>query len=72
MKIAVIHRLDDTDIEKAWKNAELEEIEDLAAEILGKAQETQSIEDDLICILYVAFRCGFKMAIESNWISISE
>jgi len=63
MKIAVIHRLDDTYIEEAWKNAELEEIEDLAAELLGKAQEAQSIEDDLFCILYLAFRCGFKTAI---------
>ena len=53
----------DTYIEEAWKNAELEEIEDLAAELLGKAQETQSIEDDLFCILYLAFRCGFKTAI---------
>jgi hypothetical protein len=70
MKIAVIHRLDDTYIEKAWKNAELEEIEDLAAELLGKAQEAQSIEDDLI--LYLAFRCGFKTAIGSNRISMSE
>jgi len=63
---------DDTYIEKAWKNAELEEIEDLAAELLGKAQEAQSIEDDLICILYLAFRCGFKTAIGSNRISMSE
>ena len=63
MKTAVIHRPDDTYIEKAWKNAELAEIEDLAAELLGKAQEAQSIEDDLICILYLAFRCGFKTAI---------
>ena len=63
MKIAVIHRLDDTDIEKAWKHAETEEIEDLAAELLGKAQEGQSIDDDLFCILYLAFRCGFKTAI---------
>jgi hypothetical protein len=64
MKIAAIHRLDDTYIEEAWKNAELEEIEDLAAELLGK--------DDLICILYLAFRCGFKTAIGSNRISMSE
>jgi hypothetical protein len=63
MKIAVTHRHDDTYIEKAWKHAELEEIENLAAELLGKAQEAQSIEDDLICILYLAFRCGFKTAI---------
>jgi len=72
MKIAVIHRLDDTYIEEAWKNAELEEIEDLAAALLGKAQEAQSIEDDLICILYLAFRCGFKTAIGRNRISMSE
>ena len=41
----------------------MEEIEDHAAEILGKSQEGQSIEDDLFCILYLAFRCGFKTAI---------
>jgi hypothetical protein len=63
MKIAVVHRLDDTCIEKAWKHAETEEIEDLAAELLGKAQEGQSIDDDLFCILYLAFRCGFKTGI---------
>ena len=62
MKIAVTHRLDDTYIEKAWKNADTEEIEALAAELLGKAQEGQSIEDDLFCVLYLAFRCGFKTA----------
>ena len=72
MRITVTHRLDDTYIEKAWKNAELEEIEDLAAELLGKAQEAQSIEDDLFFILYLAFRCGFKTAIGSNRISMSE
>jgi hypothetical protein len=53
---------DDTYIEKAWKNADTEEIEALAAELLGKAQEGQSIEDDLFCVLYLAFRCGFKTA----------
>jgi hypothetical protein len=72
MKITVIHRLDDTYIEEAWKNAELEEIEDLAAEILGKSQEGQNIEDDLFCILYLAFRCGFKTAIgqpdKTEWV----
>ncbi len=72
MKIAVTHRLDDTYIEKAWKHAEIDEIEDLAAELLGKAQEAQSIEDDLICILYLAFRCGFKTAIGNKGISMSE
>jgi hypothetical protein len=56
--------LDDTCIEKAWKCAETREIEDLAAELLGKAQEGQSIEDDLFSILYLAFRCGFKTAID--------
>jgi len=55
--------LDDAYIEEAWKYADTEEIEDLAAELLGKAQEGQSIEDDLFSILYVAFRCGFKTAI---------
>lgn len=63
MKITVSPRLDDTYIEKAWKHAETEEIEDLAAGLLGKAQEAQSIEDDLFCVLYLAFRCGFKTAI---------
>jgi hypothetical protein len=41
MKITVSPRLDDTYIEKAWKHAETEEIEDLAAGLLGKAQEAQ-------------------------------
>jgi hypothetical protein len=72
MKMAVIHGLDDAYIEKAWKNAELQEIETLAAELLRKAQEAQSIEDDLFCILYLAFRCGFKTAIGSIRISMSE
>jgi hypothetical protein len=44
MKIAVTHRLDDTYIEKAWKHAEMEDLENLAAELLGKAQEAQSID----------------------------
>ena len=30
MRIILTHRLDDTYIEKAWKHAETEEIEDLA------------------------------------------
>ena len=47
MRITVTHRLDDNYIEKAWKHAEMEEIEDVAAGLLGKAQEAQSIEDDL-------------------------
>ena len=72
MKSTVTHRLDDTDIENAWKDAETEEIEDLAAGILGKTQEAQSIEDDLFCILYLAFRCGFKTAIGNIWICMSE
>ena len=72
MTRAVTHRLEDTYIEKAWKHAETEEIENLAAELLGKAQEAQSIEDDLFCILYLAFRCGFKTAIGNNRISMSE
>ena len=62
MEIAVTHRPDDAYIEKAWKHAEMEEIEDHTAEILGKSQEGQSIEDDLFSILYLAFRCGFKTA----------
>lgn len=60
----MIHGLDDSYIEKAWKRAETNEIEDLAAELLGKAQEARSIEEDLFCILYLAFRCGFRTAIE--------
>lgn len=51
MQITVTYRLDDTYIEKAWKHAEIEEIEDLAAGLLRKAQEAQGIEDDLFCIL---------------------
>jgi hypothetical protein len=33
-------------LRKAWKHAEMEEIEDVAAGLLGKEQEAQSIEDD--------------------------
>jgi hypothetical protein len=42
MRITVTHRLDDTYIEKAWKHTEMEEIEDLAAGLLGKAQEAKA------------------------------
>lgn len=63
MKAVVTHRLDDAYIEKLWKHAEMEDIEDHVAEILGKSQEGQSIEDDLFCVLYLAFRCGFRTAI---------
>ena len=59
-------RDDHTCIEKAWKHAETEEIEDLAAELLEKAREDRSIEDELFCILYLAFRCGFKAAIGND------
>ena len=72
MEIAVTHGLDDAYIEKAWKHTETEEIENLAAELLRKAQEAQSIEDDLFCILYLAFRCGFKTAIDNIRISMNE
>jgi hypothetical protein len=65
-------RLDDTYIEKAWQYAETREIEDLAAALLGKAEKGQSIEDDLFCILYLAFRCGFKTAVANNRISAGE
>src|SRR3954465_5347037 len=64
--------LDDTYVEKAWEYADTEEIEALAAELLGKAQEGQSIEDYLFCILYLAFRCGFKTAIGNDRTSMSE
>ena len=60
MKAVATHRLDDAYIEKLWKHAEMEDIEDHAAEILGKSQEGQSIEDDVFCVLYLAFRCGFR------------
>jgi len=63
MRITVTHGLDDTYIEKAWKHAETEEIEDLAAGLLGKAREGQSIEDDLFCVLFLAFRYGFQTAV---------
>jgi hypothetical protein len=70
MKI-ITHGPVDAYIENAWKHVEMEEIEDYAAEILGKSQEGQSIEDDLFCIFYLAFRCGFKTAIgqpdKSEW-----
>ena len=59
MRIVITHRLDDVYIEKAWKHVEMKEIED-RAEILGKSQEGQSIEDDLFCVPYLAFRCGFR------------
>ena len=72
MARAVVHRLDDTDIETAWKHAETHEIENLAAEILGKAQDAQSIEDDLFSILYLAFRCGFETALGTIRISLRE
>ena len=72
MEITVTHKLDDPYIEKAWKRAETEEIENLAAELLRKAQEAQSIEDDLFCILYLAFRCGFETAVGNIRISMSE
>ena len=65
-------RPDEACIEKAWRYAETAEIENLAAELLAKAQEGQSIEDDLFCILYRAFRCGFKTAIDNNLTGMSE
>jgi hypothetical protein len=66
MKIVITHRVDDDYIEKAWKHVEMGEIEDHAAKILGKSQEGQSIEGDLFCIIYLAFRCGFKTAIDAT------
>lgn len=71
MEIAVTDGFDDAYIEKAWKHAETEDIENLAAELLRKAQEAQSIEEDLFCILYLAFRCGFKAAMGNIRISMS-
>ena len=55
--------LNEAFIERAWKYADTEEIENLGAALLGKAQEGRSIEEDLFSILYLAFRCGFKTAI---------
>jgi hypothetical protein len=66
MKIVVTHRLDDTQIEKAWKQVEIQDIEDRAAGLLGKSQEGQSIEDDLFYILYLTFRCGFRTG---HWVA---
>jgi hypothetical protein len=63
MKVVITRRPDDAYIENAWKHVEMQEIEDHAADILGKSQEGRSIEDDLFSILYLAFRCGFKTAI---------
>ena len=42
MQIAVTHRLDDTYIEKAWKHAETEEIEDLAAGLWEKHKKPKA------------------------------
>jgi hypothetical protein len=72
MERAVTHGLDDTFIKTAWRHAETQDIEDLAAELLRKAQEAESIEEDLFCILYLAFRCGFITAIGNIRISMSE
>ncbi len=62
-------RCDDADIEEEWKRAELDEIENLAAELLGKARDAQSIEEELIWVLFLAFRCGFKTAIGNDRMS---
>lgn len=72
MQIAVTHKLDDAYVRQAWRHAETVEIENVAAELLRKAQEAQSIEEDLFCILYLAFRCGFNTAIGRIRISMSE
>ena len=72
MAIAVIQRLDDAAIQTAWRHAETIEIENLAAALLGKAREAQSIEDDLFSILYLAFRCGFETAIDTIRIRMSD
>jgi len=61
--MAITHRLDDAYIEKAWKRAETDEIENLAVELVEKSQETQNVEMELSRLLYLAFRCGFKAAI---------
>ena len=45
MRITVTHRLDDTYIEKAWKHAEMEEIEDLAAGLLRKPAASAAAAD---------------------------
>jgi hypothetical protein len=63
MKRAVTHGLDDTYIDKAWRHTEMEEIENLAAEILGKAQEGQSIEDDLFAFFTWLSDAASKRAI---------
>ena len=69
MKIAAVHRLVDTCIEKASKHAETEEIEDLAAELLGKAQEGQSIDDELFCILTLLSDAASKRPSGNNRVS---
>lgn len=61
--MTITHRLDNANIEHAWKRAETSEIEKLASELLGKVEGAQSIEADLSQLLYLAFRCGFKAAI---------
>jgi hypothetical protein len=59
----ITHRLDDRHIERMWKAADTAEIEKLANALVEKAQEAQGIEEDLSRLLYLAFKCGFKMAI---------
>jgi hypothetical protein len=72
MRITVTHRLDDTCIEKAWKHAEMEEIEDLAAGRLGKAQEAQSISSATYCIASLSWLsplrryCGSRIYLRSQ------
>ena len=45
MKIAITDRPIDAYIEKAWKRAEMEEIEDHAAAILRESKEGECIKD---------------------------
>jgi hypothetical protein len=73
MKTVITHRFDDAYIEKSWKHVEIQDIEDRFVEILGKSQKGQSIEDDLFCILYLAFPMLFQnRPLGSNIISIND
>jgi len=57
--------MDDKIIEIAWKRAETSEIETLA-QFLEDAARDHGSELDLSHILYLAFRCGFKTALNAH------
>ena len=50
MKTAITHRPDDTYIEKAWKYAEMRDIEDRAADIQGNQEKAKAWR--MICFTF--------------------